>query len=163
MGESIRVSPVSGSVNVGETQEVKLSLKGPVDALNDKILVQAAILRDDTLGNAKDLWSKLSEREIQAQRLVVVVASNVPGGKPSSSGSAISVATDWFGGQCTARGVQQRTMPSLALSEGAVGQLLRLLRRRRWNRPGTGDQFGVGACRRSSTAAREWRSEGPGH
>jgi len=89
--ESIRVSPVSGSVNVGETQEVKLFLKGPVDALNDKILVQAAILRDDTLGNAKDLWSKLSEREIQAQKLVVVVASNVPGGKPSSSGSAISV------------------------------------------------------------------------
>jgi len=89
--DSIRVSPVSGSVNVGETQEVKISIRGPIDALNDKILVQAATLRDDMLGNAKDLWSKLSEKDIQAQKLVVAVASNVLAEKPSSSGCASSV------------------------------------------------------------------------
>mmetsp|Transcript_33072 Transcript_33072/g.88640 ORF Transcript_33072/g.88640 Transcript_33072/m.88640 type:complete len:490 (-) Transcript_33072:450-1919(-) len=80
--ETIHVSPVGGSVNVGESQEVTVTLRGPIDAQNDKILVQAAVLRDDLSGDANDLWSKLSEKDIQAQKLVVAFAGDTPCDRP---------------------------------------------------------------------------------
>jgi len=89
--ETIHVSPVGGNVNVGESQEVKVTLRGPTDAQNDKILVQATVLRDDMSGEATDLWSKLSEKDIQAQKLVVAVAGDTPCDGPSVNRRARSV------------------------------------------------------------------------